>query len=230
MSNCETKQKVIAGIPVKIKRCVNCNATNPADLEISWALRVRTAIKRIEARRKKVECWLKNHEIAIDDDKKQKNKLKYNKPKEPIALILPWASKRELLYDPERIRKIKQNNSNRTKVQYKADPMLRLNSKMAAGISCAFAKDKKRKSGQGKGWENYVGYKLIDLKTHLEALFQDGMTWDNYGKWHIDHIRPISSFSFDSPDHPEFKECWGLENLQPLWAVDNLRKHNKWTH
>jgi len=53
------------------------------------------------------------------------------------------------------------------------------------------------------------------------------MTWANYGEWHIDHKRPISSFNIVSVDCKEFGECWALENLQPLWADENLRKSNK---
>jgi len=64
-------------------------------------------------------------------------------------------------------------------------------------------------------------------KNHLEKQFKDGMTWDNYGDWHIDHIRPISSFNFKSYEDKEFKECWDLNNLQPLWAEENIRKHNR---
>ena len=48
------------------------------------------------------------------------------------------------------------------------------------------------------------------------------MTWDNYGKWHVDHIIPKSKFKFKSIDDAGLKECWKLENLQPLWAEDNL--------
>lgn len=72
-----------------------------------------------------------------------------------------------------------------------------------------------------------VGYSLNDLKAHLETLFLDGMSWENYGDWHIDHIIPISKFNFDSVDCPEFKECWALSNLQPLWAKDNYSKNNR---
>ena len=55
------------------------------------------------------------------------------------------------------------------------------------------------------------------------------MSWDNYGRngWEIDHIKPISSFNFNSYKDKEFKECWSLENLQPLWAEENIRKSNK---
>lgn len=74
----------------------------------------------------------------------------------------------------------------------------------------------------------WLPYTVAELAAHLENKFVPGMTWENYGNWHIDHIRPVSSFSFETPDDPEFKQCWALDNLQPLWATDNLRKHKKW--
>ena len=53
-----------------------------------------------------------------------------------------------------------------------------------------------------------VGYTSLNLKEHLEKQFNDGMNWDNYGEWHIDHIKPISSFTFETCDDEQFKECW----------------------
>jgi len=79
----------------------------------------------------------------------------------------------------------------------------------------------------GYHWEELLGFTLQELKEHLEKQFKSGMSWTNYGKWHIDHIRPVSSFSFNSYKDKEFKECWALSNLQPLWAEDNLKKGNK---
>lgn len=67
-----------------------------------------------------------------------------------------------------------------------------------------------------------------ELYSHLESLFTDGMSWENINEWHIDHIRPIASFNYDSVDHPDFKKCWSLNNLQPLWAADNIAKGDKW--
>ena len=72
---------------------------------------------------------------------------------------------------------------------------------------------------EGHSWESLVGYSIIDLKEHLERQFIDGMGCHNYGEWHIDHKKPISSFNIESVDSKEFKECWSLDNLQPLWAT-----------
>ena len=68
-----------------------------------------------------------------------------------------------------------------------------------------------------------LGCTIQELKQYLENQFQEGMTWENYGNWHIDHIRPISSFEKKAP----VSDVWALSNLQPLWAIDNLRKNNK---
>lgn len=86
-------------------------------------------------------------------------------------------------------------------------------------------------SKDGRHWESLVGYTSEDLKRHLESLFQSGMTWERLlkGDIHIDHIIPKSFFRYNSTDDVEFKYCWSLNNLQPLWAKDNLRKSNKLT-
>jgi len=65
-------------------------------------------------------------------------------------------------------------------------------------------------------------YSSDELKTHLSSLFSEGMSLENYGSWHIDHIKPVSSFLF--LDEEDFTECWSLDNLQPLWAYDNIVK------
>ena len=79
-----------------------------------------------------------------------------------------------------------------------------------------------------RSWQSLVGYKKADLIKHLEQLFQDGMSWGNYGPiWHIDHIVPRSVFNFEKPEDEDFKKCWALKNLQPLWARENIIKSNK---
>lgn len=73
-----------------------------------------------------------------------------------------------------------------------------------------------------------LGYTKEELKAKIELQFEEGMSWDNYGEWHIDHIKPVSAFNFEKTTDKEFKECFALENLQPMWAGDNLRKGAKW--
>jgi len=82
----------------------------------------------------------------------------------------------------------------------------------------------------GRHWETLVDYTLEDLKLHIEKQFESGMNWNNYGikGWHIDHIRPVVSFNIIDYKCEDFKECWLLSNLQPLWWKDNLEKGAKW--
>ena len=67
-----------------------------------------------------------------------------------------------------------------------------------------------------------LGCSIPELKAHLESQFREGMTWENHGKWHIDHIIPCSSFNLVDP--AEQLKCFNYTNLQPLWAHENLRK------
>jgi hypothetical protein len=53
------------------------------------------------------------------------------------------------------------------------------------------------------------------------------MSWENHGEWHIDHIRPCASFS-DLTQLEQQKQCCHYTNLQPLWAIDNILKSDKW--
>lgn len=78
---------------------------------------------------------------------------------------------------------------------------------------------------EGKRTVDFIGCSIDYIKIHLEKQFTTGMTWDNYGKWHIDHIMPCASFDLTDPEQQ--KKCFHYSNLQPLWAVDNLRKSDK---
>lgn len=104
------------------------------------------------------------------------------------------------------------------------DPVFRLNRNMRSAINASL-----RGTKRGRRWHALVGYSVRELAAHLEAQFTDGMNWANIGDWHVDHRRPLASFTITGPDCPEFKVAWALTNLQPLWALDNLRKGARWT-
>jgi len=72
-----------------------------------------------------------------------------------------------------------------------------------------------------------LGYGTAELMAHVERQFLPGMTWQNIGEWHIDHIVPLASFKITGPDDPELRRAWALSNLRPLWADDNKRKSAK---
>lgn len=69
---------------------------------------------------------------------------------------------------------------------------------------------------------SFLGCDLEYFKQYMEYKFIEGMSWDNIGDWHIDHIKPCCSFDLTDPE--EQRKCFHYTNLQPLWAIDNLRK------
>jgi len=121
-------------------------------------------------------------------------------------------------YRQKTIEKMREYNN----IRYKTDSRFKLNKNISNLIRTSIKGNK-----NGKHWEDLVGYTLNDLKAHLEKQFTDGMNWNNYGEWHIDHIIPLSAFNFTKPKHIGFRKAWTLENLQPLWAEENLSKNAK---
>lgn len=68
-----------------------------------------------------------------------------------------------------------------------------------------------------------LGYSSIELRGHIEKCFLEGMSWENYGEWEIDHIIPITKF----PNNTPLNIVNALNNLQPLWKVENRKKGNR---
>lgn len=74
----------------------------------------------------------------------------------------------------------------------------------------------------------HLGYTPEELRTHIERQFAKGMSWDNYGDWHIDHITPIKWFTDNGKTDPALINC--LSNLRPVWAKENISKSDRITH
>jgi len=73
-----------------------------------------------------------------------------------------------------------------------------------------------------------MGHLWSDLRVHLEAQFSPEMNWDNWGDvWEMDHIKPVSSFKYESLADPLFRECWALPNIRPLSRAENAAKGNR---
>ena len=68
-----------------------------------------------------------------------------------------------------------------------------------------------------------LGCSYEEFKLHIEKQFKDGMSWENTGQWHYDHIYPVSL----AKDEEELIKLNHYTNFQPLWAIDNFKKGNK---
>lgn len=71
--------------------------------------------------------------------------------------------------------------------------------------------------------QQILGCTWPELVAHIESKFQPGMTWENRGEWHIDHIIPLATAETEA----DIVRLNHYTNLQPLWAEDNLRKSDK---
>ncbi len=148
-----------------------------------------------------------------------------------LADIAFWAWEHREFFDaitpPERefaaaeaARAARRDKINEIKRRCRASPSARIRNAMSARLWAAI---KGRCDGALFG---RLGYSLHELMSHIESQFRAGMSWQNYGKWHIDHKKPC--VLFDQTDPMQFSECWALSNLQPLWATENLRKSSRY--
>lgn len=110
----------------------------------------------------------------------------------------------------------------RAKIRRATDPAAALRARICAQLNYCLSTGK-----GGMTSESLLGYTIAELHAHLERQFVKGMSWENMGEWHIDHIVPLSSFTITGPDDPELRRAWAMPNLRPLWAKDNMRKSAK---
>jgi len=80
----------------------------------------------------------------------------------------------------------------------------------------------KGRSVKDSGSFSTTGCSIKFLKSYIEGKFKKGMTWENYGEWHVDHIRPCASFNLS--DKEQVLQCFNWRNLQPMWASENISK------
>lgn len=112
----------------------------------------------------------------------------------------------------------RKERSERMEKYFSLNPGARVASNIRSRIWSAL----KRKS-KSSGTYPLLGCQISFLCSYLESLFKAGMTWENYGPvWHIDHIRPCASFNLTDPEQQ--RVCFNYKNLQPLFAVENLKK------
>jgi len=205
--------------PFLMKRCYRCEQIKPPDAFYSDKSRLdgKDTVCRICRSEVNTTSWAK-HKQARNEKKREYHQ---RFPLERKERNIKWRSKnKERCHGYcHKWEKNHRDMVNARHHRHRQNPMIRLHQAISAGIRAAIASWK-----NGRSWESLVGYTLADLRFHLEAQFLDGMTWENYGAWHIDHKIPVSWWHFGGPEDSEFKQCWALCNLQPLWAVDNLTK------
>ena len=121
------------------------------------------------------------------------------------------------------VKKISQNYCIYEKKRKLIDPVFKLVKTLRSRLNSVL---NRRNIEKGFSTMELTGCELQFLKGYLEGKFTEGMSWENHGEWHLDHIKPCCSF--DLKDDEEQKKCFHYTNLQPLWAQDNLSKGGKY--
>ncbi len=150
-------------------------------------------------------------------EKEKKRKAKYRR--ENPEKIKEYNTK----YRRENPENIKEHRTKYERERYKNDENFRIRTLLRSRIRNSLKSQSAKKS---KRTSELVGCSIDELWKRLEKQFKDGMTRQNQGEWHIDHIKPCSLFDLTDPEQQ--KECFNYKNLQPLWAIDNIKKGNKW--
>ena len=180
------------------------------------------AIRKAKKREYHKQWYLKNKQHKKEYDVKYRKEI-YNKIR-----------RERIKNDPEYKKKI---NEARNKYGKKPEQKIKRNQYLKNKLKTDFnyklihnirvrIKDVLRGHSKSNSTINMLGCTIDELWKHLESTFKPGMTKENHGLWHIDHIRPCSSFDLSNPE--EQVKCFHYTNLQALWAHENLSKSNKY--
>lgn len=202
------------GLQPECKMCLNKRskawaAANPEKVLKSLE-KYRTKNKDIE--RERMRKWHAENPEKVKESTKRWHQANHKRVMEKHRI---WKAAN---LDKVRANYIRQNIKKRSTIKG------RLNNNISTAIRHSLKKGVKAY----RSWESLVGYTVEELRIHLESQFDDAMTWENHGTyWHIDHKIPLAAFYFEKPEDPDFKRCWSLRNLQPLEAIENIRKGSK---
>ncbi len=213
MKNCIKclKEKEIEHFPKQGNICKSCKS----DYIKNYYLENKNEIKE-----KEKERYKKNREDKIE------KQLRYNSSKKEEKSIYlkeyrqinrdKLKEKREK-YNEENKERINEARRIRYKERIKTDLKFKM-TKIHRNLLKRVLRYKKHKSTS-----ELLGYTSIELKETIESKFKTGMSWENYGEWEIDHIIPVSSFDLEKTEPSVINS---LENLQPLWKFENIKKSN----
>jgi len=195
--------------------------------------------KKYSVSEKTINRVLKENNVDMDSPgrryfggKKISDKKYYESNKEKISeYYSEWKkNKKEYLKEyqkkwrEENREKLRETKRNYERTRKANDPLYKLIANFRTAIYQVLKENNINKNGH---YFEILGYTPYDLIEHIESKFTEGMSWENYGEFHIDHIIPISSFNIQEIGDNEFMRCWSLENLQPMWGEENIRKSNK---
>ena len=210
LSNFRKNKRSKDGLQGKCKDCakkydVVHREANKESIQRSWERHYQNNTDKVKGRAAKWEADNKDHVADRKKSYREKNK----------DIISIYHSK----YRKENLLKLSAYNAIYRKNRIAKDEDFRFLVKVQQALHRII-----RRKSDSKDRE--LGYSSQDLRKRIESQFKTGMTWDNHGEWHIDHIKPISLFISQGETRPVIINA--LRNLQPLWAKDNIAKGSKY--
>ena len=205
------------------------------DCESPWKLpeefHVDKSVRRGRRSKCKV-CYLKRRTEYNNKPENKKRKAVWHKKwaKKPEVKVRNLETGRKHYHTPHGKQKSREVRNNRLRT----DPIFRLGRNMSKKIRANIKKKSKGKHFKnGVPWERLVGFTADELYQRINDVLiplVPGATQEDLknGRLHLDHIRPVSSFSYQSPEDEDFKKCWSLGNFQLLWNDHNVSKSNRW--
>ena len=161
----------------------------------------------------KIAAYNKDYAEKNKEKIKAKRRERYLKNKQEIKEVSnAWKEKNKNY--------IREYNRQYTAKRYNSDPVFKLKLNQRSRVRVILKNTKSAKTHE------LLGCSFEELKFHVESLFVDGMNWENMGEWHIDHIMPLAAFDLTKEENQ--KIAFNYKNLQPLWAIDNLKKGAKY--
>ena len=185
------------------------------------ALLDKAAKYRSEHRQELAE-WGKKYREENREKVRERRRLSYIKNRE--ARVLYYRKYREknqeVIKKSRHTEEFKEYQNSYMRWKRRTDPLFRLSSRIRSRVirsikAQGFKKTSLTSQILGCDWET--------LKLHLERQFQEGMSWENIGQWHIDHVHPLAQAKTEE----ELLALCHYSNLQPLWATDNFSKGRK---
>lgn len=197
------------------KVCYKCQETK----DLSEFNKCKTGVYGFHNHCRECQKKVKKEWYEKNKEKEIKKSSEYSKSeKARLARKKRWNEKKSELGPKNNTRRKTPEARERARIQRQKWLSVPQN-RIAHNLRCRIRKAIGRKSDSTIA---LLGISFDELKIYLENMFEPGMSWDNYGEWHIDHIKPCASFDLNDPKQQE--QCFHYTNLQPLWAYDNQSK------
>jgi hypothetical protein len=182
--------------------------------------KLKASPEKYAKRKSKAKEWsVKNADFIKDNARKY-----YQENREKLRLYSKKRYEENKEEDLARSRKYQKENRAKRNAYHVEWRMRSLQNKLSCSLRKRLTKALKNNTKCGSSVSD-LGCSIDFLREYFGWKFTDGMSWANYGEWHIDHIKPLSMF--DLTDREQFLEACHFTNLQPLWAKDNWSKNNK---